>query len=170
VKRGLVIRRFQPEDRELVWRLHVTAFAAAGTPSKDGPWNDDFADIEGIYLHNQGEYLVGLLDGTIVAMGALRRVNDDTAEVKRMRVHPQHWRCGYGQAIYSRLEERARELGYSKLVLDTTEPLKAAQAFYVKNGFRQCGRRQAGPFQLILFEKELGKELDRTADSSRSLP
>ena len=87
-------------------------------------------------------------------MGALRKI-DDTAEVKRMRVHPDHWRRGHGQAIFERLQARAIELGYERLILDTLEQQKAAQQLYKKNGFRQIGRKRAGPFECLLFEKSL---------------
>ena len=37
-----------------------------------------------------------------------------------MRVHPDHQRCGLGQAILDRLEASAIKLGLRELVLDTT--------------------------------------------------
>ncbi|MBI4479653.1 MAG: GNAT family N-acetyltransferase [Acidobacteria bacterium] len=144
------------------------AFEAAGTPSLAGPWNDDFASIEGVYLQNGGEYLVGLSEERIVAMGALRKVTADTAEVKRMRVHPDYWRRGYGQAIFDRLQARAIELGYKKLVLDTLEPQEAAQQLYIKNGFRKFGRKRVGPFECLLFKKNLGQQLEKADSSLRS--
>jgi GNAT superfamily N-acetyltransferase len=88
-------------------------------------------------------------------MGALRKVTEDTAEVKRMRVHSDHWRRGFAQAIFDRLQIRAAELGYKKLILDTLVQQKAAQQLYLKNGFRQTGIKRAGPFEMILFEKYL---------------
>lgn len=150
-----MIRRYVPVDKDAVWKLHLVAFKAAGTPSTPGPWNNDFANIEGMYLSNGGEFLVGFLDADLVAMGALRKISDDTAEVKRMRVHPDHWRRGYGQTIFERLQARAIELGYKILILDTLAQQNAAQRLYLKNGFRQTGRRQAGPFECLLFEKRL---------------
>ena len=35
-----------------------------------------------------GEFSVGIIDGRIVAMGALKRLTDTRAEICRMRVHP----------------------------------------------------------------------------------
>jgi ribosomal protein S18 acetylase RimI-like enzyme len=120
-----------------------------------GPWDADFQDIEGVYLNNGGEFLVGLIGGNIVAMGALRNVTEGTAEIKRMRVHPDHWRRGFAQAIFDRLQFRAAELGYKKLILDTSVQQKAAQELYLKNGFRRTGIKNADPFEMILFEKYL---------------
>ena len=155
---ALTIRRYLSTDREEVWNLHVVAIEAVG-PLWKGPeadkLNADFQNIKGIYLANRGEFLVGLCEGRIVAMGAFRRLTDDTAEIKRMRVHPDFWRRGYGQAIYNRLEARAIELGYKKLRLDTTMQQTTAQQFYLKNGFRNKGEMMLGTFQCLLFEKDL---------------
>jgi ribosomal protein S18 acetylase RimI-like enzyme len=106
-------------------------------------------------LESGGEFLVGETDGRIVAMGALRRVNATTALVKRMRVLPAFQRRGWGQMILTALEQRAVELGYRTLELDTTEQQIAAIAFYRKNRYVETGRRPFGQFIEILFRKEL---------------
>ena len=141
----------------------MLAFEAAGTPSTPGPWNDDFANIPGVYLQAQGEFLVGFLESRLVATGALRRVSSDTAEVKRMRVHPDHWRQGYGQAVFNRLQARAVELGYRKLILDPLAQQTAARQFYLKNGFRKFECKQIGPFDCLLFEKVLCDAIRKAA-------
>ena len=48
-------------------------------------------------------------------MGGLRRVDDQTAEMCRMRVHPEFQRRGFGAQMVVALEERAIELGYVRL-------------------------------------------------------
>ncbi len=53
-------------------------------------------------------------------MGALRRTTNEWAEIKRMRVHPDFQRRGFGQMILEALEARAVALGYAALHLDTT--------------------------------------------------
>jgi ribosomal protein S18 acetylase RimI-like enzyme len=151
---ALEIRRYQSSDRDAVWKLHVAALEAVGT-RRPGPWDNDFQDIEGVYLKNRGEFLVGLIEGQIIAMGALRLAGEETAEIKRMRVAPEHWRHGYGQAVFDRLQARAIELGFRRLVLDTTIQMTAAQELYRKNGFQEVGRKMVGPFETILSEKEL---------------
>jgi hypothetical protein len=59
-----------------------------GAYAGDGPWDNDLRDIEHIYLKNRGVFLVGVYEGRVVAMGALRKSSDERAEIKRMRVHP----------------------------------------------------------------------------------
>ncbi len=152
---SLIVRRYQPTDYEAVWQLHNLALHQVGAHAGNGPWDDDLHHIEMVYLQNGGEFLVGVLDGQIVAMGALERIDATHAQIKRMRVHPDHQRRGYGQAILTHLETRAVELGYTRLTLDTTTLQVGAQRFYEKNGYRQFAQTTYGPFQVLLYQKEL---------------
>ena len=114
--------RYISSDREAIWTLHVTALEAVGARAK-GPaaqrFDSDFDHIETVYLGSGGEFLVGLLGDLIVSMGALKRVSRSVAEISRMRVHPQHWHRGYGQAVLHELETAASGLDYTELWLDT---------------------------------------------------
>jgi len=156
----LNIRRYQPSDHVAVWKLHKTALVAAGAYSTSAA-DPDLNQIEAVYLDNGGEFLVGTLQDRIIAMGALRRTTPDLAEIRRMRVHPDFQRHGFGQAIYNELEKRARELGYSLLHLDTAAVLVGAQHFYTKNGFKEVRRGQLAGLDCIFYEKEIGNS-DKT--------
>lgn len=158
----LVIRRYQAGDYEAVWELHNLALLDVGAHGGNGPWDEDLHQIETAHLERDGEFLVGLAEGCIVAMGALRRIDEQRGEIKRMRVHPEFQRRGFGQAILTALETRARELGYAALILDTTPIQVAAQALYLKNGYREVSRGRAGPFEMIYFEKQLVSAADET--------
>jgi ribosomal protein S18 acetylase RimI-like enzyme len=97
-----------------------------------------------------------VFDGpALIGMGGLRPHAADTGEIKRMRVDPRYQRRGLGQEILDRLEVRARELRYRRLVLDTTTLQLAAQALYRTNGYVETGRGVQGRFELIFFEKVL---------------
>jgi GNAT superfamily N-acetyltransferase len=141
----LTIRRYRPADQQAVWSLHHLGLHQAGAHAGDGPWDDDLRQIESVYLSRGGEFLVGVDEGRLVAMGALRRRSAEVAEIKRMRVHPDVQRRGYGRAILVALERRARELGYARLELDTTTRQQAAIALYQGMGsFRRGAQRWLG--------------------------
>jgi GNAT superfamily N-acetyltransferase len=126
----------------------------SGAYAESGPWDDDLHHIEEVYINSGGEFLVGVCDGQIVAMGALV-VNDHKAEVKRMRVHPDQQRRGFGKEILEQLEERARRLGYRSIQLDTTAQQLSAQHFYHKNGYTEIERTLWRQFTVIHYTKEL---------------
>jgi GNAT superfamily N-acetyltransferase len=98
---------------------------------------------------------VGTQDDIMVAIGALKRITLTVAEITRMRVKPQFWRRGFGQAILNELEDSARTLGYRILCLDTTVQQIAAQKLYSKNGYREVGSMLLGDFESIVMVKEL---------------
>lgn len=152
----LEIRPYTPADSEAVIHLHNVALEAAGAHVGNGPWDSDLLNIEGVYLENNGAFLVGLLDGQIVAMGALRKISDEKGEIKRMRVLPQFQRQGFGQAILDVLEKEAAVRGYKTLCLDTTVLQVAAQKMYSKDGYTEVRRTKQGfPFETIFYEKRL---------------
>ena len=147
------IRRYEPGDKRAVRWLHDDALNEVGAHLGTGPWDDDLDEIEGVYLESGGEFLVGILEGEVIAMGAIKRVSPDAAEVKRMRVRPGLQGRGYGQAMLDALHRRAAGLGYSTLHLDTTVQQRAARRLYLKNGYREVGRGSIGPFDCIFYER-----------------
>ncbi len=152
----LTIRRYQSSDHAAVCELHKATLLAAGAYIDNSAFDADLAQIEAIYLDGHGEFLIGTIQDRIVAMGALRRTDPARAEIKRMRVHADFQRRGFGQAIYTALEKCARELGYSVLHLDTAVVLVSAQHFYTKNGYKEVRRSKLGIIDCIFYEKELG--------------
>ncbi len=151
----LTVRRYEPRDHDAVAKLHNLVLKKAGAYIADGPWGADIDAIESEYLDNGGEFLVGELDGTIVAMGGLQRINEHTAKIRRMRIDPDCQRRGYGKIILEQLESRAVELGYSKIVLDTSYLLTGALAFYPRFGYRKTHEEVRGDDRLVYFEKML---------------
>ena len=159
IKQNMRIRRYHESDHEEVWALHNVALRAiSGAHARNGPWDDDLRNVRDVYLEMGGEFLVGTQEGTIVAMGALKRLSANRVEIKRMRVHPDFQRRGWGQAILEKLETRAAELGHGTLQLDTTVQQIAAQRLYVKNGYIETGRTKMGAFDVILYEKTLSTD------------
>ncbi len=152
---SMEIRRYRDSDYRDVWALHNLALEGTGAHVGNGVWDDDLHDIGGNYLDGGGEFLVGVLQGQIVAMGALRPSPGDRAEVARMRVHPGFQRRGFGEAILRQLESRATELGYTELHLETTTQQVPAHRLYLKNGYVEVGRCRRSRFEVILYEKSL---------------
>ena len=95
--------------------------------------------MQQIYLSAGEEFLVGEIDGEIVAMGALLPVDAETAEVKRIRVRPAVQGQGLGEQMLTTLEMRAHELGYKYLKLDTLEMQTSAVKLFRRNGYLEIG-------------------------------
>ncbi len=151
----LQIRRYQAQDNTVVKELHYAGLAQFGAGAHD-PYNDsDLDDIENVYLRNRGDFLVGLRDNEIVAMGAIRKFSETCGEIKRIRIKRGCQRQGYGQTILSKLMELAAELGYTELCLDTLAGNLPAQRLFEKFGFKQTQRRKLGIHDVIIYGKNL---------------
>jgi len=83
----------------------------------------------------RGAFLIAYADGQPVGCGAVRRIDADEAEIKRMYVAPQARGRGVGKRIVAELEAVARQLGVRRLVLETGPRQPDAIAVYERAGF-----------------------------------
>jgi GNAT superfamily N-acetyltransferase len=84
-----------------------------------------------------GCFLILVDDTTTVAGGGFRRYDDQTCELKRMWTASSHRRQGHAERILEALKVRAREVGYSKVVLETGTQQPEAESLYLKMGLQR---------------------------------
>ncbi|HEX4815591.1 MAG TPA: GNAT family N-acetyltransferase [Nonomuraea sp.] len=153
----LTIRRYRWSDLDTILGLHRICLAQVGLAPGDGVYyDDDFPRIQEVYLACGGDFLVGEVGSRVVAMGGLKPVDSTTAEVCRLRVHPEFQRRGFGAAMLRALERRAVELGFSRVRGDTTLNQEAALALYERQGWRERSRERVGDLTVVYGEKRLG--------------
>jgi putative acetyltransferase len=83
----------------------------------------------------RGAFFVVQVNGQPVGCGALRLIDPQTGELKRMYVAPAARGLGLGRRLVAALEAEARALGARKLVLETGTRQTAALALYRASGF-----------------------------------
>ncbi len=83
----------------------------------------------------RGAFLVARQGGDPIGCGAVRRLDAEAAEVKRMYVVPAARGRRVGAAILGALEAEARLLGVVRLVLETGERQPESLALYRRTGF-----------------------------------
>ena len=130
---GLLIEARDPLGPEALFLLHEAALEARRLYS-------DLIDSAAPMPTNQplrpGDiYLIAFLDGNPVGCGALRKLDDATAEVRRIYVLRQSRRTGIARAILVRLEEEACRLGYVTLLVETGNRQHPAMSLYESYGF-----------------------------------
>ncbi len=93
--------------------------------------------------------------GQAVGCGALRPLDTDIAEVKRMYARPGT--SGVGAAILAHLETAAADYGYRAIRLETRLINARAVAFYERHGYRRIANygKYAGRPEAVCFEKRL---------------
>ena len=83
-----------------------------------------------------GYFLVARLDGSPVGCAGICRCEGErTAELRRMYVAPETRRLGIARTLVTTLEEKARELGYGTLRLETGPEQPEAVHLYETGGF-----------------------------------
>jgi GNAT superfamily N-acetyltransferase len=104
-----------------------------------------------------GTFVIARLDGRAVGCGALRKVDDTSAEVKRMYVAPDVRGQGVAKEVLDHLESVGRELGVEKLVLETGIYQAEAISLYHKAGFEpvRCWGEYAESVTSLCFEKRI---------------
>lgn len=83
----------------------------------------------------RGALLVARLGGEAVGCGAVRRLGDGDAELKRMYVVPRFRGLGVSRAVLRALEAQARALGARRVVLETGVRQAAALGLYERAGY-----------------------------------
>ena len=107
------------------------------------------------YVAPDGAFLVAYDDDQPVACAGLRRLPDGSGEVKRMYVVPDARGRGLGRRLLERLEDDARELGYTRLRLDTGAQLTEAKQLYRSAGYHEIDDYNGNTAASHWFEKQL---------------
>ena len=97
-------------------------------------------------------------DGLLVGCGALKELDDRTAEIKSMRTSSSLRRQGVASALLDHLLEVARQRGYRSVSLETGsyEFFAAARALYEKFGFEYCApfaQYEEDPFSVFMTKR-----------------
>ena len=141
-----------PDARRLIAALDAELGALYPPEQRFGP-NFKAEQIEG----GRGTFLVARHGGRAVGCGAIRLLDETTAEVKRMYSEPSLRGTGVGRSVLERLEAAARELGVRRLVLETGVHQHAAIGLYRSAGFTQvdCWGEYASAPTSVCYEKSL---------------
>lgn len=92
-----------------------------------------------------------------VGCAAIKRYDDESAEVKRVFIRKEYRGQGISKKLMELLEQTAKEQGYSCLLLESGEILVEAMALYRKVGFKVIPNY--GPYvnmpESVCMKKEL---------------
>jgi GNAT superfamily N-acetyltransferase len=105
-----------------------------------------------------GAFLVAYLDDVAVGCGAVRRLDETTAEIKRMYVEPSVRGQGIARALVEALEHEAQLVGVTKIVLETGTRLASAIKLYQAMGYANIplfGEYLSSPDTSLCFGKSL---------------
>jgi GNAT superfamily N-acetyltransferase len=150
---NLVIKAVDPGCQgsiELQWEMRRELDAMYGETTIDPPPLEQFRLPRAVFL-------VAWLDGMPIGCGALTTMDDSTAHIKRVFVRAGFRGNGFGRRIMDALENKASELGYSALFLETADKQLEAIRMYASLGYERvpCAGRVACSEHSVCFEKRL---------------
>ena len=125
----MLIRSFQPGDEVAV----IALWQACGLTR---PWNNPALDIQRKLLVQPELFLIGELDGQIVA-SAMAGFDGHRGWINYLGVAPEHRRKGLARALVERVEVLLRERGCPKLNLQVRNDNAEALGFYSALGYGQ---------------------------------
>jgi ribosomal protein S18 acetylase RimI-like enzyme len=157
---ALRVRRYEARDNEQVWALHWEGVLGTTRdyPVVDPKYDDDLTRLEEEYLGEGSNFWVAEGSDGLVGMAAVRRIDERTGRLRRMRVTEAWRRRGVAAALLAQAIAFCRSCGYTRLILDTTEHQTAAQRMYERAGFNKTGERSLGSFVVYDYVLELETE------------
>jgi putative acetyltransferase len=165
---AIILRPARGEiDLEETRRLFLEYAESLGFSLCFQGFDQELAALPGRYAPPSGEILLALRSDELpsseedatraVGVIALRGLDAETCEMKRLYVQPGIRGHALGRRLATALVERAREMGYRRMRLDTVESMTAAIALYLSLGFREIEPYYDNPLPGVrYFELDLG--------------
>ncbi len=98
-------------------------------------FKSELNSLPGEYAPPGGRLLVAYYEKQPVGCVALRKIDSDTCEMKRLYVRPRVRGEGLGRKLAIRIIDIAREQGYKRMLLDTVPWMQEAIGLYESLGF-----------------------------------
>jgi len=112
----------------------------------------ELANLPGKYAPPDGFILLAEYESKIAGCIALRKLEDGICEMKRLFVRPEFRGFGIGKKLCDELILRAKNMGYSKMRLDTIKKqMKEAIKLYKSYGFYEIEPYYNNPQEGVMY-------------------
>ena len=111
----------------------------------------EVAELPGQYAPPTGRLLLAEVGCRAAGCVALRRLDDQTGEMKRLYVRPEFRGRKLGRQLSEAVLDEAARIGYRAMRLDTLPSMVAALALYEAMGFRSIPRYNENPSAGVIY-------------------
>jgi len=140
-----IIEAHSPEHIEIVRRLFREYADSLGFDLSFQNFEQELAELPGDYAPPEGRLYLALEWSRPAGCIALRKLSDDTCEMKRFYVRPLFRGRGIGKKLVTALIGEARQMDYKRILLDTVPSMKRAIVLYRTLGFRPVAPYRENP-------------------------
>ena len=146
-----IVHAISTEDMSIVRALFAEYAASLGFELGFQDFDQELAGLPGAYAPPNGRLLLAVADGRVAGCVALRRLEDDACEMKRLYVRPGHQGTGIGRALAKAIIAEARKIGYARMRLDTLPSMREAIGLYRALGFTPIAPYRHNPIEGAMF-------------------
>ena len=114
-------------------------------------YDDELKDLSSKYGLPDGRLYLVRMDGHPAACIALRKLDEERCELKRLYVRPAYRKQGLANMLVNQIIADARELGYRHLLLDTLPFLQVAIRMYRNLGFYEIPCYNDSPLDHTIY-------------------
>ncbi len=140
-----------PEELEEARRLFREYEVFLGVDLCFQGFEDELAGLPGKYAPPCGALLIGISKGKTVGCVAVRPLDGEVCEMKRLYVKPDARGLGLGRQLAQEIIGVATALGYSLMRLDTLDRLTEAMRLYETIGFQRSGPYYDNPLPGVVY-------------------
>ena len=114
-------------------------------------FDKELTGLPGEYSPPSGRLVLAFEDGKLAGCVALRKIDNDICEMKRLYMRPEFRARGIGRRLATKIIEEAPEIGYLTMRLDTAPSMKEAISLYRSLGFKEIEQYRSNPIAGALF-------------------
>ena len=148
----MTIKRTDSSNKDFQNLVQLLDADLAIRNGEDHSFYDQFNKIDAIK-----NCIVIYVDEIPAACGAFKKFDEETVEIKRMYTNPDFRKRGLATAIVKELEYWAKELNYTKAVLESSLEQNEALSVYEKSGYTRIPNygQYIGIDKSVCYEKVL---------------
>jgi ribosomal protein S18 acetylase RimI-like enzyme len=124
-------------------------------------FDEELSSLPGTYALPRGRLLLACRGNESAGCVALRPLEPDICEMKRLYVRPAYRSGGVGRLLTERVIHEAVTAGYRRMRLDTLPTMETALQLYRRLGFREIAPYTANPLKGAVF---LELQLNRSSN------